>query len=167
LLRQAVADREQHIAAAGEVRSPELKCTACARLPPAAVGGNKRGKRPGARRQIEVAEQRDAIMGGVGNAGAGFDRLRCRHCLSFQRRGDSPVASDPCASRDSCSFPRGTPRDARIAGTPLRGPRSWIPRWSLSARKRGRERTEPSTSAAQSPPKDPPKILTPSRSGRD
>src|SRR5262249_59829091 len=81
LLGQAVADREQHVAARGEIGSPELKGAARARLPAAAVHGDERGKRPAASRQVKIAEQRYAVMAGGGDPPAGLDRLRCRHCL--------------------------------------------------------------------------------------
>src|SRR5262249_34893058 len=73
----------------GEIGSPELEGAARARLPAAAVRGNERGKRPDAGGQIKIAEERNAIMGGVGDPAAGFDRLRCGHCLSFLARGHS------------------------------------------------------------------------------
>ena len=83
LLREAIADREQRITARGEIRSPILEGAARARLPSAAMGGNERGKRPGAGGQIKVARERNAIVGGVGNAATGFDLLLgCGHCVS-------------------------------------------------------------------------------------
>ena len=55
LLRQPVADREQHVAALGEPGSPVLEGAAHTRLPAAAVHRDQRRERPGARRQIEIA----------------------------------------------------------------------------------------------------------------
>src|SRR5262249_29262120 len=81
LLGQAVADREQHVAARGEIGSPELEGVARARLPPAAWTGDGGGKWPAASRQVKIAEQRYAVMAGVGDPAAGLDRLRCRHCV--------------------------------------------------------------------------------------
>src|SRR5262249_52943901 len=132
LLRQAIADREQHIAAAGEIRSPELKCTACARLPTAAVGGNKRGKRPRARRQIKVAEQRQAVMGVLGTPGAVSVVLRYGHCCSSKGRGHSLIASAPCAVGIVGPFVPAK-EGTKILDPPIK----------FTRRKRGWERTEP------------------------
>src|SRR2546429_147629 len=83
LLRQPIADREQRIAARREIRSPILEGAASARLPSSAMRGNERGKRPGAGGQIKVARERNAVVGGVGEAATGFDLLLgCGHCGS-------------------------------------------------------------------------------------
>ena len=83
LLRQPIADREQRIAARREIRSPILEGAASARLPSSAMRGNERGKRPGAGGQIKVARERNAVVGGVGEAATGFDLLLgCGHCVS-------------------------------------------------------------------------------------
>jgi hypothetical protein len=79
LLGQPVADREQGVAALGQIRPPELEGAACARLPSAAVHADERGERPGTRRQVEIAGERDAVVGGVADAVTGFDR----HFLSL------------------------------------------------------------------------------------
>src|SRR5262249_60919639 len=93
-LGKAVADRKQPVAARGEIGPPELKGAARARLPAAAVHGDERGKRPAASRQVKIAEQRYAVMAGVGHPAAGLDRLRCGHSLSPQ----PPALSCPIAA---------------------------------------------------------------------
>src|SRR5215218_2409119 len=60
LLGQPIADREQGIAARGEIGTPELERAARARLPAATMHADQRWERPRPRRQVEVARERDA-----------------------------------------------------------------------------------------------------------
>jgi len=69
LLGQPVADREQAVATRRQIRSPILECAARTLLPAAAMHGDERRKRPGALRQIEIALERDAVMGRIGQGG--------------------------------------------------------------------------------------------------
>src|SRR5262245_61330454 len=114
LLGHAVADRKQRVAARGEIGSPELKGAARARLPAAAVRGNERGKRPGAGGQIKIAEQRNAIMAGIGDPAAGLDRLRCRHFVSFLTAKnpwfDDSARRDPRPAQRRWHSVRSSPR---------------------------------------------------------
>jgi hypothetical protein len=81
LFRKPVADREQRISACGEPGTPELKRAARTPLPATAMHRNERWKFPRARRQVEVAEERHAVMARIGDTGAGLDRLCLRHDL--------------------------------------------------------------------------------------
>ena len=81
LLRKPVADREQGIASFGEIGAPELESAARTRLPSAAVHGDERRDASCARRQIEIAKQRNAIVIGIADTGPGFDLLRFSHQL--------------------------------------------------------------------------------------
>src|SRR5262249_40671633 len=87
LLRQAIADREQRIAVRRKIRSPKLKLSAHALLPAAAMHSNQRRERPSAFRQVEIALQRNAVMGGVGQGGTKFMLGRAGHWSSSPRFG--------------------------------------------------------------------------------
>ena len=67
LLGEPIADREQAVAARREMRSPILEGAARALLPAAAVHRDEDGERSSALRQIEIALQRDAVVGRVGH----------------------------------------------------------------------------------------------------
>src|SRR5260370_19388008 len=73
------------------------------------VRGDERGKRPGASGQIKIAEQRYAVMGGVGDPAAGLDRLRCRHFVSFpgfesaRTNGGWPTYVFSCLAHDGAA----------------------------------------------------------------
>src|SRR5262249_58221585 len=108
LLGQAVADGDQHVAARGEIGSPDREGVARARLPAAAVHGDERGKWPVASRQVKIAEQRYAVMAGVGDPAAGLDRLRCRHSLSPQ----PPAITGPITAPRATLAPRSGERGA-------------------------------------------------------
>ena len=82
LFRQPVADREQDVAALGEIRAPILEGAARAGLPATAVHGDQRRKRPAPFGQIEIAGQRHAVMGRVSEAGAKIDSVGCHFVVA-------------------------------------------------------------------------------------
>src|SRR5439155_12491099 len=66
-LGEPVADSEASIAARGKVGAPMRKSLARAAAPIAAVDVDEEGKRSLPCRQIEIADQLDAVMVGVGD----------------------------------------------------------------------------------------------------
>src|SRR5213076_1954150 len=78
LFGQPIPDREQDIPALGEIRAPELERAARASLPAATMHRNEGGEWSRARRHVEIAGERNAVVGRISDFRSRFD-LRRRH----------------------------------------------------------------------------------------
>src|SRR5262245_56346818 len=103
-LGQPVADRKAGIAARSEIRPPILERVARAAPPVAAMDINDDRERPGRRRQIEIALELDAIVGGIGQVVMELARW-LRHGISPKIQAPNRLSAAPWISIGAADFP--------------------------------------------------------------